>query len=64
MASVIEFYVPNTFRKRSMWMSSEQQGKVIQFYSAKERESISKREPEVDEPSRSAERAARWVRWP
>jgi len=31
MAKVIEFYIPNTFRKRAIWIPPEQRGKVIEF---------------------------------
>jgi hypothetical protein len=31
MAKVIEFYIPNTFRKKAVWIPSEQRGKVIEF---------------------------------
>ena len=31
MAKVIEFYIPNTFRKKATWIPSEQRGKVIEF---------------------------------
>ena len=31
MAKVIEFYIPNTFRKRAIWIPLEQRGKVIEF---------------------------------
>jgi hypothetical protein len=31
MAKVIEFYIPNTFRKRTIWIPLEQRGKVIEF---------------------------------
>jgi hypothetical protein len=29
MAKVIEFYVPDNFRKKAKWISPEQRGKVI-----------------------------------
>src|ERR1700730_10023071 len=31
VAKVIEFYIPNTFRKRVVWILPEQCGKVIEF---------------------------------
>jgi hypothetical protein len=31
MAKVIEFYVPDKFRRRSKWTPHKQRGKVIQF---------------------------------
>lgn len=31
MAKVIEFYVPNNFRRRLKWVSPEQRGRVIEF---------------------------------
>jgi len=31
MAKVIEFYVPETFRKTGKWIPPTQRGKVIQF---------------------------------
>jgi hypothetical protein len=31
MAKVIEFYIPNNFRKRVKWVSPEQRGKIIEF---------------------------------
>ena len=31
MAKVIEFYIPNTFRKKVIWIAPEQRGKVIEF---------------------------------
>ena len=31
MAKVIEFYIPNTFRKRTIWTPAAQRGKVIEF---------------------------------
>ncbi len=31
MAKVIEFYIPNTFQKRVIWIPPEQRGKVIEF---------------------------------
>jgi len=30
-AKVIEFYIPNTFRKKVAWIPQEQRGKVIEF---------------------------------
>ena len=33
MAKIIEFYVPNNFRKRVKWVSPEQRGKIIEFAS-------------------------------
>jgi hypothetical protein len=32
VANVIEFYIPNTFRKRVKWTPPAQRGKVIEFY--------------------------------
>lgn len=31
MAKVIEFYIPNNFRKNLKYVSREQRGKVIEF---------------------------------
>ena len=31
MAKVIEFYVPDKFRRRPEWIPPKQRGKVIQF---------------------------------
>jgi hypothetical protein len=31
MAKVIEFYVPNNFRKKRLWIPAEQRGKLIAF---------------------------------
>jgi hypothetical protein len=31
MAEVIEFYVPQRFRKREKWVPADQRGKVIEF---------------------------------
>ena len=31
MAKVIEFYIPNTFRKTVKWVSPELRGKIIEF---------------------------------
>ena len=31
VARVIEFYIPNNFRKSPKWVSAEQRGKVIEF---------------------------------
>jgi hypothetical protein len=31
MAKIIEFYIPNNFRKRVKWVSAEQRGKIIEF---------------------------------
>ena len=31
VAKVIEFYVPNNFRKSVKWVSAEQRGKIIEF---------------------------------
>jgi hypothetical protein len=31
VAKVIEFYIPNRFRKSSKWVSPEQRGKIIEF---------------------------------
>jgi hypothetical protein len=33
VARVIEFYIPNKFRKTVKWVSSEQRGKIIEFAS-------------------------------
>jgi hypothetical protein len=33
MAKVIEFYIPNNFRKSVKWVSPEQRGKIIEFAS-------------------------------
>jgi len=33
VAKVIEFYVPNNFRKSTKWISREQLGKIIEFAS-------------------------------
>ena len=31
MAKVVEFYIPKTFRKRTIWTPAEQRGRVIEF---------------------------------
>lgn len=31
MAQVIQFYIPDGFRKKVRWVPSEQRGKVIEF---------------------------------
>jgi hypothetical protein len=31
MAQVIEFYIPDSFRKKVKWVPPEQRGKVINF---------------------------------
>jgi len=31
VAKVIEFYIPNNFRKSVKWVSREQRGKLIEF---------------------------------
>ena len=31
MAKIIEFYIPNNFRKRVKWVSPEPHGKIIEF---------------------------------
>ncbi len=31
MAKIIEFYVPERFRKKPAWIPREQRGKVIEF---------------------------------
>jgi len=31
MAKVIEFYIPNSFRKKVRWVPPEQRGKVVGF---------------------------------
>ena len=31
MPRVIEFYIPNNFRKSVKWVSPEQRGKIIEF---------------------------------
>ena len=31
MVKVIQFYVPETFKKRGKWVAPEQRGKVIPF---------------------------------
>jgi hypothetical protein len=31
MAQVIEFYIPNRFRKNMKWVPAQQRGKVIEF---------------------------------
>jgi hypothetical protein len=33
MAKIIEYYIPNNFRKRLEWVSPEQRGKIIEFAS-------------------------------
>jgi hypothetical protein len=33
VAKVIEFYIPNNFRKSVKWVSPEQSGKIIEFAS-------------------------------
>jgi hypothetical protein len=37
MAKVIEFYVPDNFRKKPLWVPAEQRGKVIEFPSAQKK---------------------------
>jgi hypothetical protein len=34
VAKVIEFYVPNNFRRRVKWVSPERRGKILTFGSA------------------------------
>jgi hypothetical protein len=31
MAKIIEFYVPNNFRKNAKWIPLENRGKVVEF---------------------------------
>jgi hypothetical protein len=31
MAKIIEFYIPNNFRKRVKWVSPARRGKIIDF---------------------------------
>jgi hypothetical protein len=31
MAKIIEFYIPNKFRKKTMWVPAQQRGKLIEF---------------------------------
>ena len=31
MAKIIEFYVPNSFRKSERWVPPQQRGKVLEF---------------------------------
>jgi len=31
VAKVIEFYIPNSFRKSMKWVSPEQRGRIIEF---------------------------------
>jgi len=33
VAKVIEFYIPNNFRKSVKWVSPEQRGKIVEFVS-------------------------------
>jgi hypothetical protein len=33
VAKIIEFYIPNNFRKSVKWMPSKQRGKIIEFAS-------------------------------
>jgi hypothetical protein len=33
VAKVIEFYIPNSFRKSAKWISPEHRGKIIEFAS-------------------------------
>ena len=33
VAKIIEFYIPNNFRKSGKWVSPEQRGKIIEFAS-------------------------------
>jgi hypothetical protein len=35
VAKVIEFYVPNNFRRRVKWVSPERRGKILAFGTAK-----------------------------
>jgi len=37
MARVIEFYLPDKFRKKRLWIPAEQRGKVIEFPSAEKK---------------------------
>ena len=32
MAKVIEFYIPNNFRKPMKWVPEVQRGKILEFY--------------------------------
>jgi hypothetical protein len=34
MAKVIEYYVPERFRKTAIWIPSDQRGKIIEFPAA------------------------------
>jgi len=31
MAKIIEFYIPDSFRKNGKWVPAEERGKVIEF---------------------------------
>jgi hypothetical protein len=31
VAKIIEYYVPENFRKKAVWISPDQRGKVIEF---------------------------------
>jgi len=31
MAKIIEFYIPDSFRKKAAWIPLEERGKVIEF---------------------------------
>jgi len=31
MAKIIEFYIPNKFRKKATWVPPQQRGKLIEF---------------------------------
>ena len=31
MAKIIEFYIPDKFRKKTMWVPPQQRGKLIEF---------------------------------
>jgi hypothetical protein len=59
LANVIEFYIPNTFRKQMKWTPSEQRGKVLEFRSAEDDIRSLERE-RIVLPSRPT----RWLRWP
>jgi hypothetical protein len=37
VAKIIEFYIPDGFRKKGKWVSSAPQGKVIEFVSRREK---------------------------
>jgi hypothetical protein len=37
MAKIIEFYIPNSFRKKRPWIPAEERGKLIEFPAAEKK---------------------------